>query len=71
MLYDIFPLRPSHPVRFFLVLDRVDILFDLPHVDARHGVHAVEDVGDLLQSGALGLDVEEVDEDELEEIPDL
>jgi hypothetical protein len=35
------------------------------------GVLAVKDLGDLFEGWAAGLDVEEVDEDELAEYPDL
>ena len=47
------------------VLAIVDLLLDLAEVDVRDGVVAVEDTGDVLEGGAFGLDVEEVDEDEL------
>lgn len=40
----------------------LDLLFDLPDVDIRDSVHAVEDAGDFLERGSLGLDVEEIDE---------
>jgi hypothetical protein len=49
----------------------LDLLLDLGEVDVSHGVLAVEDLGDLLEGGALGLDEDEVDPDELDEIPEL
>lgn len=68
-----------------LVLDRLDVNIALLLVARSEailanlvGVHngnlglvAVEDLGNLLESGTLGLDVEENDEDEFEEDPDL
>lgn len=68
-----------------LVLDRLDvnialllvarseaILANLVDVhNGNLGLVAVEDLGNLLESGTLGLDVEENDEDEFEEDPDL
>lgn len=49
----------------------MDFLLDLSYINARHSIGAVEDACDLLERRALGLDVEEVDEDELEEVPEL
>jgi hypothetical protein len=49
----------------------LDLLLDLGEVDVSHGVLAVEDLGDLFEGGALGLDEDEVDPDELDEIPEL
>jgi hypothetical protein len=56
-----------------VVIDRVavDFLLDLVHVDVSNGIFAVEDTGDLLESGSLSLNVEEVDEDELDANPEL
>lgn len=52
-----------------VVLGGMDVLLDLVHVDVRDGRVAIEDTGDLLESGALGLDVEEPHEDKLDEVP--
>jgi len=50
----------------------VDVLLDLVEIDiGDDGLFSVEDLGNLLEGRALGLDVEEVDEDELGEVPDL
>jgi hypothetical protein len=50
----------------------VHLLLDLVDVDAGHvGVVAVDDLGELLEGRALGLDVHEVHKDELEEDPAL
>lgn len=38
---------------------------------SNNSVVSIENASDLLQSGPLGLDVEEVDEDELDSDPDL
>lgn len=57
-------------VDVLLVLGVVDVLLDLVHVDVGNGRVAVEYAGDLLEGGALGLDVEEPDEDELDEVPE-
>lgn len=48
-----------------------DLLLDLVQVDVGSGVVAVEDLGDLLEGWAVGFDVEEVDEDEFEGVPEL
>lgn len=48
----------------------LNLLLDGPHIDVRDSVLAIEDLGDLLQRRALGLDVEEVDEDELDADPE-
>jgi hypothetical protein len=53
------------------VIRGVDLLFHLPHVDVCHCIDAVEDACDLLERRALGLDVEEVDEDKFAEVPGL
>lgn len=48
------------------------LLLDLVHVQVRDlGVLAVEDLGEFLERWAAGLDVEEVDECEFDEDPDL
>lgn len=50
----------------------VDVLLDLVEVEVGDdGLVAVEYLGDLLEGRALGLDVEEVDEDELDKVPEL
>lgn len=53
-----------------VVFGGMDVLLDLVHVDVRDGRVAVEDTGNLLESGALGLDVEEPHEDKLHEVPE-
>lgn len=48
------------------------LLLDLLEVQLRDGgVVAVDDLGELLEGGALGLDVHDVDEDELGSDPAL
>jgi len=54
-----------------LVLGGVQLLLDLGEADVGHGVVAVEDARNLLEGRALGLDVDEVDPDELERVPEL
>ena len=54
-----------------LVVAQSDLLLDLVDVDVRNRILAVEDLGNLFQSRALGLDVEEVHEDKLDEVPEL
>lgn len=54
-----------------LVLAQSDLLLHLVEVDVCNRILAVEDLGNLLQGRALGLDIEEVDEDELDEVPEL
>lgn len=54
-----------------LDLGDLDLLLDLRQVDVGDGVVAVEDLGDLLEGGALGLDEDEPDPDELDEVPEL
>lgn len=59
-------------VKIFVVLDGVYLLLYLPKVDVGHlSIPPVEDAGNFFECRALGLDVEEVDEQELEEIPRL
>ena len=53
-----------------LVLGNVDLLLDLAQVDVGHGIVAVEDARNLLERGALGLDVEEPHKHQLEHVPD-
>lgn len=55
-----------------LLLGDLSLLLDLADVDVGNvGLVAVDDLGELLESGALGLDVHEVDEAEFEEDPAL
>ena len=50
----------------------LDLLLDLADIDVGNiGVVTIDDLGELLESGALGLDVHEVDEGELESDPAL
>lgn len=61
--YLLFVLNLPSDVHFFL---------DVSHVDpSDFGLLAIENLGDFLQSGALGLHVEEVDEGEFEGDPNL
>lgn len=48
-----------------------DLLLDLVQVDVGSGVVAVEDLGDLFEGWAVGFDIEEVDEDKFEGVPEL
>ena len=55
-------------------MDMLDIslLLSVPEMDIGNvGIITIEDSGDLLESGTLGFDVEEEDEDELDSDPDL
>jgi hypothetical protein len=54
-----------------LIRSDLDLLLDLRQVDVSHGILAVEDLGNFLERGALGLDEDEVDPDELDKIPEL
>lgn len=48
------------------------LLLDLVNINVRDfGVLSIEDLGQFLKSWATGLDVEEVDEEEFQEDPDL
>lgn len=49
----------------------VNLLLDSVHVDVSNGALAIEDLGDLLKSGALCLRVDEVDPDEFNGDPEL
>ena len=50
----------------------MDILLDLAHIDGGNlGVRTIEDLGNLLKSRALGLNVEEVNEDQFKKDPAL
>lgn len=60
------------PCEVLLVGLDLGLLLDLVEVQLRDGgVVAVDDLGELLEGGALGLDVHDVDEDELEGDPAL
>lgn len=48
----------------------LDLFLDLLQVNMRNGVVAVEDARHLLKGVALGLDVEEIDEDQFAEVPE-
>ena len=54
-----------------LVLVDLDLLLGLGEVDVGNVLVAVEDGGDLLQGGTLGLDEDEVDPDGFEDVPAL
>jgi hypothetical protein len=50
----------------------LDLLGSLVHVDvSSSGILAIEDLGDLFESGAFGLDEDEVDPDGLDAVPEL
>ena len=49
----------------------LDLLLDSVHVDVSNSAVTIEDLGDLLKGGALGLGVDEVDPDELNSDPKL
>jgi hypothetical protein len=53
-----------------MALLQLDLLLHLLKVDMGDSVVAIEDAGNLLEGGALGLDVEEVHEEELAEVPE-
>src|SRR5690242_7165733 len=58
--------------RLILGVVGMDLLLDLGEGEVRHSrVFAVEDARDLLEGGALRLDVDKVDPDELEGVPEL
>lgn len=48
---------------------RLNLLLNLVQINMRNGIVAVEDPRHLLKGVTLGLDVEEVDEDQLAEVP--
>ena len=50
---------------------QLDLLLDLVKVDMSNGILSVENLRNLLESRALGLHVDEVDPDELNEVPEL
>lgn len=65
--------NPLHQARSpFIVVPSVKLLLNLVQIDMSDlGVLAVKNLGQLFQGRALGFDVEEVDEEELDEDPDL
>lgn len=66
------PRRESAILLVGLLLVDLGLLLDLVDVDLANGsILAIDELGQLLESGALGLDVHEVDEGELEEDPAL
>ena len=48
----------------------INLLLDLAHVNLGDGAIAVKDAGHLLERGPLCLDVDKVDKDELQRVPD-
>jgi hypothetical protein len=50
--------------------DNSSLLLDLSEIDVGNSIITIEDTGNLLKSGALGLDVEIPDEDKLTKIPE-
>lgn|SRR6478735_2584303 len=53
-----------------LVAGEVGLFLDLGEIDVSNSIVTIEDTGDLLESGSLGLDVEVPDEDEFTEVPE-
>ena len=50
----------------------VDVLLNLVEIQVGNlSTLTIEDLGEFLESGTAGLDVKEVDEEELEEVPDV
>ena len=54
-----------------LVLIIVNILLDLMKIDSGNRRIAVKDLGNFFEGRTFGLDVEEVDEYELDKVPEL
>ena len=54
-----------------LMLLNLYLFLSLCHVDMSHSVFAIEDRGDLLESGAFSLDEDEVNPDRFKYIPTL
>jgi hypothetical protein len=55
-----------------LLLVDLSLLLDLVDIDvANLGLITIDDLGELLEGGALGLNIHEVDEGEFEENPAL
>ena len=48
-----------------------DLLLGLCHVDVSHSIFAIEDLGDLLERRTLGLNKDEVNPDEFDQVPAL
>lgn len=68
------PLKTSLGLSGHVFLVRLDrgLLLDLVQIHVRNGsILAVDDLGQLLESGSLGLDVYEVDKGELDSNPAL
>ena len=53
------------------VVVNLDLLRSLFHADMSNGILAIEDLGDLLESGALGFGEHEVHPDSLDKVPEL
>jgi hypothetical protein len=49
----------------------VSLLLNNSHGDVRNGIITIEDTGNLLKSGTLGLRIDEVHPDKLNSDPDL
>lgn len=61
----------TFPILLRLFLSNLNFLLDLLKINMRHlGIITIKDLGQLLESGAPGLNVEEVDKAELDEYPD-
>lgn len=58
-------------VKLIFMLSLMDLLLNLVQIDMRNGVLAVEDSRDLFQSGSVGLNVEDPNKDEFDQIPEL
>lgn len=48
----------------------VGLLLDLGEIDVSNSIVTIEDTGDLLQGGSLGLDVKVPDEDKFTKVPE-
>lgn len=48
----------------------MDLLLHLVQVDMSNGAVSIKDLGEFLEGGTFGFDVEEVDEDKFDEDPD-
>ena len=51
-------------------MSELSLLLNLVKINVGNSVLAIENLGNLLESRALGLNVEEVDEDKLDGIPE-
>jgi hypothetical protein len=54
-----------------LIMENLYLFLSLFQADMSHGILAIEDRGDLLESGAFSLDEDEVDPDKFKYIPTL